>query len=45
MSSWLYAGLIGAGLPAICVGPRRLHAALLTWPMKPVGMPLMALRR
>ena len=28
MSPWLYAGLVEAGLPAVCVETRHMHAAL-----------------
>jgi transposase len=28
LSPWLYAGLVEAGLPAICVETRHMHAAL-----------------
>ena len=28
LSEWLYAGLVDAGLPAICVETRHMHAAL-----------------
>ncbi len=28
LSPWLYAGLVEAGLPAICVETRHIHAAL-----------------
>lgn len=38
LSPWLYAGLVEAGLPAICVETRHVHAALGLAQMTRVGL-------
>lgn len=34
LTAWLYDGLTGAGLPAICIGTRQANAAMKTMPNK-----------